>query len=174
MKREKLIIFIVIVGLLAYLALTLLSYLDVFGYFGDTENSVLLYFTNAFTGLVGGIVASGFGVDYKPPGNGADARGDVPTPPTPENGNISRRARKFRGMGRMAVPETTDDEKREKLGELYAWSYIIVGIITCVIAISLGFIRESNDLPSGFINQAYTFVGMLVAIITMYLSNGRA
>lgn len=171
MNRERLIVFIVIAGLIGYLGCTLFSYIEVFDILKDpkaSQNVALLYITNALTGLVGGIVAAGFGVEFNP----SDTNGlDNQTPNHDSPVTPSRMQQKFRAMGRMAAPQVQEDSRRERLGGLYAWAYIIVGIIGAVLWIYLE--SEYPNVPQSVANQATTFAGVFIAIITMYFSNSN-
>jgi len=167
MSRKKLIVFIVVVGLIGYIGCALLSYFEVFDILNgekEKQNIALLYITNALTGLVGGIVAAGFGVVFEP-SQGEAFRSISQTKP-------SRRQQKFRAMGNMAAPQFKDDLKKENLGGLYAWAYMIVG----VAGVGLWIYLESSylNVPQSIANQATVFAGMFVAIITMYFSNNNS
>lgn len=114
----------------------------------DEINEVLMYFNNALTGMVGGIVASGFGV------------------PTAVDSN-HRKTVKLTQLGNMISSNFTDPTK-ERLGFYYALTYIVIGIASILVWIIL----QDSTLPN-ITHMATTFFGMLMAIVVSYMGDSQ-
>ncbi|SNR17685.1 hypothetical protein [Tenacibaculum jejuense] len=150
--KEAIINFIVIVALLGYIVSSVLLFIEAFEVKENNElkaNPALMYIASALTGLVGGIVAAAFGVK---------SNDDT------ENENLENKPKssgntKMKRMGEFAM--TASDEKlKEKLGNLYAWAYILIGLASIVVWAIL-----NTDATQSITNAATTFVGMMLAIV---------
>ncbi len=158
-KLKILIQVIVILALIGYLACSAymiylaFDLLDAEGKLPDDYaeqlNSALIYTTSVLTGLVGGIVASGFGVE-KP---------DNPT----LLGNVKPKAMRLQNLGSYALTTNNSDKNKENMGFLYALSYIIVGAVAVVVWIYL-----SENVIQSIANMATTFLGMMVPITAQF------
>ncbi|WP_299114183.1 hypothetical protein [uncultured Winogradskyella sp.] len=163
MKNQKILIqLLVILALLGFLACSgYLFYLSfeilVDGKLPDNYreelNSALTYVTSGLTGLVGGIVASGFGV--KPPDSGNEV----------EESSVKTFAYKLQNLGSYSISDNKPNESKEKMGFFYALAYIVVGIGS----IALWIILNENAMES-ISNMATTFFGMLIPIVAQYFN----
>lgn len=146
--------------LILYVLITIYAFY--LSYTGKAEPESFKYVLTFITGLVGGIVALGFGV--QPP----SSSGGAPLINTP---NVSKSRLKFQGLNRLLKPAdskalgfTTDSPT---LAYYYALIYIILG----VIAVALWVIW--NDKTAVSISQmASTFLGMASAILMAFFRNG--
>ncbi|MBJ7882807.1 hypothetical protein [Gelidibacter salicanalis] len=114
-------------------------------------SSGLIYVTTGLTGLVGGIVASGFGVK--------------PQAGVPKRGEETAYAYKLQGLGSLAVPEKQSDGTKEKIGLYYALTYFIVGAAAVIIWIHL----DENAISS-VSHMAMAFIGMVIAIVAQFFN----
>ncbi|PCJ94780.1 MAG: hypothetical protein COA50_10325 [Flavobacteriaceae bacterium] len=156
MKYKKILIqFLVIAALIGFIACSGYLFYISFHILVDGKlpenylqqlNSAMIYVTSGLTGLVGGIVATGFGVEI--PDDGVDA--------SPVN-------LKLQNLGSFASRESDPDKTKEKIGFLYALSYIIVGIGAIIVWLILG----DNTMQSVSI-MATTFFGMSIPIVAQY------
>lgn len=151
--KEEIINFIVIVALLGYIITSILLFKEAFNQ-NEGSNPALMYITSALTGLVGGIVAAAFGVKVTP-GEGVDA-----TVTTQSATKV-----KFQRVGEFAMKSDSNSFK-EKLGNLYTWAYILVGITSIVIWAMLG-----DKATQSITNTGTTFVGMMVAIVGAFFKD---
>lgn len=163
MKNQKLLIqIIVILALLGFLACS--GYLFYLSFdilvdgklpdnYRDGLNSALTYITSGLTGLVGGIVASGFGVKVPDPdGDGVET-------------SMNRFSYKLQNLGSYSISNNKPNDSKEKMGFFYALAYIIVG----VGSIALWIILNENAMES-MSNMATTFFGMLIPIVAQYFN----
>ncbi|GAA5221016.1 hypothetical protein [Membranihabitans marinus] len=153
-KNQKTIIVILAnVALLGYLLCSIYVFYMAFSIgYGKKElpqdylnqiNEVLMYFNNGLTGMVGGIVASGFGI------------------PTAVDSN-HRKTVKLTQLGNM-ISSNFEDPTKERLGFYYALTYIVFGIASILVWIIL----QDSTLPN-ITHMATTFFGMLMAIVVSY------
>ena len=140
--KETIINFIVSVALIGYILCSFLLFKEAFG---GKENSALMHITSALTGLVGGIVAAAFGVKSED------------REPTLQQQSI--REIKFQRVGAYVYP-TQDVKTKEKMGNLYAWAYIVVGIFSLIVWAIL-----NENATQSITNTGMTFLGMIVAIV---------
>ena len=154
--KETIITFLVIAAILGYWICSFLlikEAFDVKDKVNPVLNSALMNISSALTGLVGGIVAAAFGVK-------------------PDSGNGPQRASKkqikFRRVGEFITfsNDSKNPDKKEKLGNLYSWIYIIVGLSCLVVWIML----DTNATQS-ITNTGTTFIGMVLAIIGAYFKD---
>ena len=116
----------------------------------DIDNAALIYFTNGLTGLVGGIVATSFGI--KPETNTDSTNGKPP------------KITKLGNLGGLILADPESDSK-EKLGFYYVLAYIIIGVAACIIWIIL----DDNAFKS-VSNLATTFFGMAIPIVAAFIN----
>lgn len=137
--------FIVVLAWLGYVACNV--YILYMAWF-DTpvDNKNVLYLASALTGLVGGIVATAFGIE-------TDDSGST------RSSTLTLKAQNLAGM---VVSKSTNNF----LGMLYLWGYVVVGCLTAAVWLKLG-----ADVPDGIASMAVTFVGMLLAIVIAYFKN---
>lgn len=147
--NEKLIAGIVLVALLGYIICSYYVLEFAFFYEGKEDeifSPKLNYLTSMLTGLVGGIVATAFGIE-KP---------IDPAKRQPKLGVAIKNMAAMTGVG-------SDSTFRDKVGYAYIISYILIGILSIIAWVSLG------DLDLQMIsNMSMTFVGMVVAIVTAF------
>ncbi len=154
--KEGIINFMVIVALLGYIICSLLLFKEAFELKGQENpetSPALMYIASALTGLVGGIVAAAFGVKTKDDGVGAMNNA--------ESKALSGRL-KMQRVGEFAMG-ANEDKLKERLGNLYAWAYILVGIASIVIWAIL-----SADATQSITTNATTFIGMMLAIVSAF------
>jgi hypothetical protein len=155
---------VVVLALLGYLASSIYMFhfaltLDVekgvsAAQFLKDSNPAIMYITSGLTGLVGGIVATAFGV--KETNN---------TPPNAAPANQKLR----RLSSYVFTPTPVDDagvnNNNGLYGTLYSLAYIVVGTASAVIWIILG----KDTIPSVAF-MATTFFGMLIPIVAAYFN----
>ncbi len=112
----------------------------------DIDNNALVYVLSSLTGLVGGFVAASFGVEY----NSSDKK---------EN----EKARKLMKIGSYA---TSDSDKQELIGFIFALSYILIGLTSVVIWVVL-----NDKAISSISKMATTFLGMSIPIVANFLKS---
>jgi heme A synthase len=159
--KKALVIFVVILAIGGFIALSVFVMYKTCKTTGNVNiNDNLLYVANFLTGLIGGIVALGFGI---PAPNGKVT-----------NDNLLNR--KMLGLGGLVVignlfPErskskspvgTNEDNNlnaKRILGFTYALSYIIIGVVAIVI-------WSTDDKPPEIIKNISTvFLGMITPIV---------
>jgi hypothetical protein len=164
MKNKQLLVnLIVVLALFGFVASSVFMFYKSFelldsnnqlpkDYLGSIKSS-LTYITSGLTGLVGGIVATAFGVKL---------------PPTVKSKLNSIDNYNLKSLGRMvsASPNTPVEEGKGKLGFLYALAYIIIGVISIAIWIYLG-----DNTISEVSNMATTFFGMMIPIVASFFNN---
>ncbi|CAL2080306.1 conserved membrane hypothetical protein [Tenacibaculum sp. 190524A05c] len=157
--KEGIINFLVIVALLGYIISSVLLFKEAFELKGQKNpetSPVLMYLASALTGLVGGIVAAAFGV--KTDNDGVDAM---------NTGGSSATAGKIKmqRVGEFAMG-ANEEKLKEKLGTLYAWAYILVGIASIVVWAML-----NADASQSITTNATTFIGMMLAIVSAFFKD---
>lgn len=160
--KEGIINFMVIVALLGYIICSLLLFKEAFELKGQENpktNPALMYLASALTGLVGGIVAAAFGVKTDSDGNDANALNTSGSTAT-SSGKL-----KIQRVGEFAMG-ANEEKLKEKLGNLYAWSYILVGVASIVIWAIL-----STDATQSITTNATTFIGMMLAIVSAFFKD---
>lgn len=157
--KEGIINFMVIVALLGYIICSLLLFKEAFELKGQENpktNPALMYMASALTGLVGGIVAAAFGVKTDSDANALNTSGGAAT----SSGKL-----KIQRVGEFAMG-ANEEKLKEKLGNLYAWSYILVGVASIVIWAVL-----STDATQSITTNATTFIGMMLAIVSAFFKD---
>jgi heme A synthase len=117
-----------------------------------------VYLSTALAGLVGGLVAAGFG--QKMPE--ADATLDVsgaPAPPQP-----SRAASRALGVGAIVFPGQKQDWQ-QLVGSIYAIVYVLVGLATIVT-----WVLQSDVCPPMVKNLASVSIGLFLPIARNFLT----
>lgn len=119
MKSSKnyLVIFLVTTVIVGFALIAIYSF-----YYSINSDSTeipqdrLIYVANALMGLVGGIVASSFGVEL----------------PSGIRDNISKYNRKMSNVGNFVMTGKLKDEALSKtktiLGNIYVWTYFLIGL----------------------------------------------
>jgi len=151
-NRESLIILLVIVALLGFIFCSIytfyMGFVIIDGDKSDILNPVIVYLNSGLTGLVGGIVATGFGVENN---SQQIVRGL----------NLNR---KMVSLGSLTT-RNNEASKKEKYGYIYALTYIVMGITSIVVWIILG-----DGVIESISNMAATFFGMVIPIVATFLS----
>jgi hypothetical protein len=157
--KEGIINFMVIVALLGYIICSVLLFKEAFelkGKENPENNPALLYLASALTGLVGGIVAAAFGVKTKGDGMESMSTGGTPTP----SGKL-----KIQRIGEFAMG-ANEEKLKERLGNLYAWAYILIGVASIVIWAVL-----DAEATQSVTTNATTFIGMMLAIVSAFFKD---
>ena len=152
----QIIVILALIGYLAcsgYMIYLAFDLLDTEGNLPDNYveqlNSSLVYTTSVLTGLVGGIVASSFGIE-KPDDSALLA-------------NVKPIAMRLQNLGSYALATNYSGKNKENMGFLYALSYIIVGVFAVAVWIYL-----SDSAIQSIANMATTFLGMMVPIAAQF------
>lgn len=157
-NKKRLIQLLVVLALLGFIACSVYMFYIAFDILVKGKlpeeylkemNTSLIYITSGLTGLVGGIVATSFGVQQ------------TENP----NRNASPSAMKFQSLGTVLVSSNESDEMREKIGYFYALAYILVGMASVIIWVVL----NENTIQS-VSNMATTFFGMLIPIVAQFFN----
>ncbi|MGB1315538.1 MAG: hypothetical protein ACPG4Y_05925 [Chitinophagales bacterium] len=157
-KRNSIILLLVISALIGYILCSI--YIFYLGFeilengklpekYHEKLNPALTYITSGLMGLVGGIVATAFGVK-KP---------DVPAP-------IPMTSKGYKMVNLGSFTSNTDNEStKKKLGEIYAFAYVGIGILSIIVWVIL-----NNNALDAISNMATTFFGMAIPIIAKFFS----
>ncbi len=159
MKNQQILVrIIVILGLVGFLVCAGYLFYNSFNIDDGTElNSSLLYITTGLTGLVGGIVATGFGVKKPNPPSGGAVVAATPAPLKESH------SMKFQNLGAFASSSKDSDKSKERMGFYYALAYLLVGVTAIVI-----WIIQQDETIETVSNMATTFFGMMVPIIAQF------
>ena len=162
-NRQTLIKLLVLLALFGFVACSFIMFYKSFALLGEdgklpnnylnSINASLIYITSGLTGLVGGIVATAFGVKQ----------------PEDDDANLNfMNNYNFKSLGRMITTPSDDsvNNNKEKYGFLYALSYIIIGVVSIIIWVWL----EDNTIQA-VSNMATTFFGMMIPIVAAYFNN---
>ena len=146
---EKFIVIVVIIG---YVACMGYSFYLTIKIPGPVEISMpLTYIMNGLCGLVGGIVASAFGVSL----------------PDDSKDSPKRYKIKMNNLGKYLTFKKDikeDSNTKTILGSIYAWAYILVGLF-CI------FLWLTDALPPEIIkNSATITLGLIIIIANNYFS----
>ncbi|NAY93004.1 hypothetical protein GTQ34_13855 [Muricauda sp. JGD-17] len=157
-ERKAIIVFLAGAFLVGYVIFSITLFKEAFQIVANpdlTPNLVFMNITSALTGLVGGIVATAFGVQ-------------VPksAPPKGVNIPISRRQLKMQSLGTYSSP-AKEDKQKELFGSIYAWAYILIGLASVVIWAFLS--TKTENVPQNVANMGTTFLGMAIAIVGAWL-----
>lgn len=148
-NKEAIINFIVIIALVGYVVCSIFLFIEAFE-LRDHEvqliNPALMHVTSALTGLVGGIVAAAFGIT-----SNEELIEDATT------SLISKQ--KMKRIGEYAL-SGQEEKFKERIGNLYAWAYILVGISSLIIWGIL-----NTNATQSITSAGTTFLGMVVAIV---------
>ena len=160
MKNQQILVrIIVILALVGFLVCAGYLFYNAFNVDNGNElNSSLLYITTGLTGLVGGIVATGFGVKKPNPPSGGEP--GVAAEPAPLK--VSHSA-KFQNLGGFASSSKDSDKSKERMGFYYALAYLLVGVTAIVIWV----IKQDQTIET-VSNMATTFFGMMVPIVAQF------
>lgn len=156
-SKNPLVVFLVIVLLLIFIGLSLYAFYKTLTITGQVSliNS-LTYIGSTIAGLVGGIVASAFGVEL----------------PHEQVTGLTRYDRKTRSLGNLVASgelsgiESIKDPKKlkERLGALYSWVYIVIGILAIIVWLI-------DDMPAEMVkNLASVSFGLILVIVKNYFS----
>jgi hypothetical protein len=157
MKQSKsvLAIFLVLLVIIGFAAVAIYSYYLTL----TTDDQLppisdpLIWAANALAGLVGGIVASAFGVELPKPLITQESRYKFKTKVM---GNLIT-------DGKLAADVPSSDNKTV-LGQIYAWVYIIIGVAAFVVWIS-------DDFPHAIIiNLATVSFGLILVIVKNFFN----
>lgn len=163
-KKEFLVILLVVAVLLGFAAISFYAFWLTMTTQGKVElGDQLLYIANVLTGLVGGIVAFGFGMSPKPTGSLGDT--------------VLKRSAK--GLGELMVKTAAQgpvgaagggggSKARQVLGFVYALIYILVGLAAIVIWM---IDDQAADLVK---NLSTVFLGMAVPIVAAFFKENKA
>jgi len=139
--------------------------------------SMKVFWVNSLAGLVGGVVATGFG--QAPPsqvvsGNLAQRNavgvGALVAPPelqpTPSSGTVPTPARR----GASQAPQTTAQKTQQVIGLIYALVYIVLGICSIGVVIV---IENKGDAPDLVKSLATVSGGLILAIIGAFFAGNQ-
>lgn len=152
--------FIVLAALLGFIASSAFLFYEAYDVLIDGRlpsdylndlSSGLIYVSTGLAGMVGGIVASGFGV--KPQAGIANREEETTY------------AYKLQGLGSLAATKKQSRSTKEKIGLYYALTYFIVGSAAVVIWIHL----DENTISS-VSHMAMAFIGMVIAIVAQFFN----
>jgi len=155
--KNPLVVFLVIILIVIFIGLSLYAFYKTLTITGEvTLISSLTYIGSTIAGLVGGIVASAFGVEL----------------PDDQGAGLTRYGRKTKSLGNLVTSgeissaEAIKDPKnlKEKLGALYSWVYIVIGILAIIIWLI-------DDVPAEMVkNLASVSLGLILVIVKNFFS----
>lgn len=149
MKSLK--IFFIAIAILSYAVLITIVFIKTLNTSGqepDIDN-VLIYFLSGLCGLVGGIVATAFGVEI----------------PEAVRQNKPRYRRKMSALGNLITTGSLKKDvngPKELFGNIYAWVYTIVGLAAVVIWII------DKEPHSQIKNIATIFFGLFLVVVANF------
>lgn len=123
-----------------------------------------LYVATALTGLVGGIVAAGFGQKSPDPGSQAAASGPKP-PASSLKAQPRRMARSLTGVGGFALAGRGGNAK-QFVGTVYAAVYLVVGVAAVATWVS-----KSSVTPELVKNLALVVIGLALPTVGAIMSD---
>ncbi|MCK5067887.1 MAG: hypothetical protein KAR16_10625 [Bacteroidales bacterium] len=152
-KLNSLVIFLVMVTLIAFIVIAIYSFIGSCSNGTSVPTDRLTYVANVLVGLVGGIVATAFGVEL----------------PTNTGSGKERHTNKMHNLGSFVMTGSfrkednyTEDPVKIIFGVIYAWVYILV----CLAAIIIWIVDDK--VFSIVESMATVSLGLMLVIVKNY------